>query len=86
MTAPNLDPCHLTNAQVEAITVFARALPPVIHRIPHIKKNHHPDDIVELTRDLRMSVKDSARKLQTSNLRRIAERAGGGHVAVSPSK
>ena len=86
MTARNLDPGHLTDAQVEAITVFARALPPVKDRVTHIKKNHHPDDVVELTRHLRMLVKDSARKLHTSNLRRIAERAGGRDVAESPSK
>jgi len=86
MTARNLDPSHLTDAQVEAITVFARALPPVKDRVTHIKKNHHPDDVVELTRQLRMLVKDSARKLHTSNVRRIAECAGGSDLADSPSK
>ena len=69
MTARNLDPGHLTDAQVEAITVFARALPPVKDRVTHIKKNHHPDTVVEVTRHLRMLVKDLARKLHTSNLR-----------------
>ena len=86
ITAPNLDPGHLTDAQVEAITDFARALPPVKDRVTHIKKNHYPDDVVELTRHRRMLVKDSARKLHTSNLGRIAERAGGSDVAESPSK
>jgi len=86
MTACNLDPSHLTDAQVEAITVFARALPPMKDRVTHIKKNHNPDEVVELTRHLRMLVQDSATNLHTSNLRRIAERAGGRDVAESPSK
>jgi len=86
MTARNLNPGHLTDVQVEAITVFARALPRVKDRVTHIKKYPHPDDVVELTRRLRMLVKDSARKLHTANLRRIAERAGGRDVAQSPSK
>jgi len=86
MTARNLDPGHLTDAQVEAITVFARALLPVKDPVTNIKKNHHPDDVVELSRHLRMLVKDSARKLHTSNRCRIVERAGGTDVAESPSK
>jgi len=85
MTARNLDPSHLTDAQVEAITVFARALRPVKDRVTHIEKNHHAYDVVELTRHLRMLVRDSAIKLHTSNLRQMAERAGGRHVAESPS-
>jgi len=86
MTARNLDTGHLTEAQGEAITVFARALPPGKDRITHIKKNQHPNDIVELNRHLRMLVKDSPRKLHTSNLHGIAEHAGGRDVAESPSK
>ena len=86
MTALNLDPSYLTDAQVEAISVFVRALPPVKDHVTHIKKNHHPNDVVELSRHLRMLVKDSSRKLHTSNLRRIAELTGGRAVAESPSK
>jgi len=85
MTAHNLDPGHLTDAQVEAITVFARALPPMKDGVTYIKKNDHPDDLVELTRHLGMLVKDSARKLHTSNLGRIGERAVGTDVAESAS-
>jgi len=69
MTARSLDPGHLREAQVEAITVVARALSPVKDRITHISNNHHPDDVVELTCHLRILVRDSARKLDTSNLR-----------------
>jgi len=86
MTARNLDPSHLTDAQVEAITALARALPPVKDRVTQIKKDHHPDDVGELTRPLRRLVKDSARKLHTPNLRQLAERAGGRDVAESRSK
>jgi len=82
MTACNLDPSHLTDTQVEAITLFARALPLVKDWITHIKKTHHLDDAVELTRHLRMLVKDSGRKLETSNLHRIVERAHGRDVAA----
>jgi len=35
MTGRNLDPSHLTNAQVEAITVFAGALPPIKTRVTY---------------------------------------------------
>jgi len=72
MIARNLDPSHLTDAQVEAITVFTCALPSVKNCVTDIKKNHHPDDVVELTRHLRMLGRDSARKLDTPNLRRIS--------------
>ena len=85
MTARNLDPGHLTNTQVDAITVFARSLSPVKERLALIKKKHHADDVEELSRRLRMLVKDSARKLHTSNLRRMAERAGRKIVAESLS-
>jgi len=86
MTARNLDPGHLTDAQVEAITLFARPLPPMKDRVTHINQNHHPDDVVELSRHLRMLVKDSGRKLHSSNLGRISERPGGKDLAESPSK
>ena len=83
MTARNLDPGHWTGAQVEQITVFARALPVVKDRVTRRKKNHHPDEVVELTRHLGMLVKHSATKLHTSYHCRIAEPAGGRDVAES---
>ena len=85
MTAHKLDPGHLTNSQVDAVTVFARSLSPVKARLALIKKKHHADDLGELSRRLRMLVKDAARKLHTSNLRRIVERASR-KVAKSPIK
>ena len=87
MTARKLDPGHLTDTQVDAITVFARALMPVKDQVVLIKKKHHPDDVKEFTRQLRMLVKDSARELHTSNLPRLAAaRPGGRDIAESPSK
>ena len=86
MTAHNLDPGHLTNTQVDAITVFACSLSPVEERLALIKKKHHADDVEELSRRLRMLGNLAARKLHTSNLRRMAEGAGRKNVAESPSK
>jgi len=86
MTARNLEPGHLTEAPVAVNTVFAGALPLVKDRVTHIKKNHHSDDVVELTHYLRMLVTDSARILHTSNRRRITERTGGRDVAECLSK
>jgi len=74
MKARNLDPHHMTDAQGEGIIGFPHALLPVKDRVIHIKKHHHPDDILELTRHLTMLVEDLARELQTPNLRRITER------------
>jgi len=86
ITARNRDPGHLTDTQVEAITVLSCAFPPVRDGVTHIKTNHHPDDVVERTRRLRRLVKYSARKLQMSNLCRHTERAGGRDLAESPSR
>ena len=68
MTAGNLDPGHLTNTEVDAITVVAHSLSPVKERLALIRKKHHADDVKELSRRLRMLVKDKTRKLHTSNL------------------
>ena len=86
MTAHNLDPGPLTNTQVDAITVFARSLSAVKERLALIKKKHHTDDVKELSRRLSMLVKDLARTLHTSNLRRMAELAHCKKVAESLSK
>jgi len=86
MTARNLDPGRLTDTQVGAITVFACALPLVKDRVTLIKKKDQADDVGELTRHLRMLVKDSAKKLHTSNLRQIMARAAVRDVAESLSQ
>ena len=87
MTARNLDPGYRTDTQVDAITVFTGAHTPMKDQLVLIKKKHLPDDVKELTCQLRMLVKDSARKLNTSNLRRLAAaRPRGTDIAESPSK
>jgi len=81
-----LDPGCLTKSQVDSIISLARGLSPVRERIELIKRQHHTDDVWELIRHLKILVKDSAKKLQTSNERQRAERDGRGDVAEPPSK
>ena len=76
----------MTDTEGDAITVFARALTQVKDRVALIEKKHHTDDVRELTHQLRMLLKDSARKLLTSNLRPIAPRDRSRLIAESPSK
>ena len=52
MTAPNLDPGHLTNTQVDAITVFTHSLSPMKEHLALIKEKHHVDNVEELSRRL----------------------------------
>jgi len=47
----------------------ARNLSPVKEGIELIKSQHHPDDVAEFIRHLKILVNDSAKKLQTSNER-----------------
>ena len=79
-----LDPGRLTESQVDSIISFARSLSPVKERIEVIKSQHHPDDVAEFIRHLKIVVKDSAKKLRTSNERQKPGRDLGGHVAEPP--
>jgi len=81
-----LDPGRLTESQVDSIISFARSLSPVKERIEFIKHHHHADNVWELIQHLKILVKDSAKKLQTSNDRQLAERDGRGDLAAPPSK
>jgi len=81
-----LDPGRLTESQVDSIKSFARGLSPVKEPIEFIKHHHHADHVWELIQDLKILVKDSAKKLQTSNERQRAEQHGRGDVAEPPSK
>jgi hypothetical protein len=81
-----LDPGRLTESQVDSIISFARGLSPVKERIELIKRQHHADDVWELIRHLKILVKDSAKKLQTSNERQRAERDDHGDIAEPPSR
>jgi len=76
-----LDPGRLTESQVDSIVSFARSLLPVKERIELIKSHHYPDDVREFIRHLKILVKDSAKKRQTSNQRQKAGRDLRGDVA-----
>ena len=87
MTASNHDPGHLTDIQVDAITVLGLALTPVKDHVVLIKQKHHLDHVKELTRQVKMLVNDSARKLHTSNLCQLAAaHPGGGDIVKSARK
>jgi len=66
--------------------VFAPTLSPVKERIELIKSQHHPHDVGEFIRHLKILVKDSAKKLQMSNERQKAGRDLRGDVAEPPGK
>jgi len=70
---------------IEVILDFASSLPPVKSQIEFVKKNHHADDVREVSRQLRILVKDTAKKLRTAMEHDYAEWAGD-EVAGPPSK
>lgn len=84
--ARSLDPAHLNDSHVKTIVLFARSLPPIHERAALIKNKHRAEDLDELNHHLRVLVRDTAKKLQTSLDRQTAERLGGGEVAGPPSK
>ena len=79
-TAHPLDPGRPTESHVDSTTSFAHSLSPVKERIELIKYKYHADDVWELIRHLKILIKDSAKKLQTSNERQRAEREGRGDI------
>jgi len=86
MIARHLDPGRLTETQVDSILLFARGLSPVKERIELIKCQHHADDLLELNRHLKILVRDSGKKLQTTKERQRAGRDGRRDVTEPPSK
>jgi len=66
--------------------LFAHSLSPVKERIELIKSQHHPDDVGEFIRHLKVLVKDSAKKLHMSNERQKAGRDLRDNVAEPPAK
>jgi len=64
---------------------FTSSLPPVKSHIEFVKKNHRADDVREVSRQLRILVKNTAKKLQTAMEYDYAERAGH-EVAGPPSQ
>jgi len=81
-----LDPGCLTESQVDSIVSFPRSHLPVKERIEYIKSQRHPDDVGEFIHHLNILVKDSAKKMQTSNERQKAGRDLHGDVAEPPGK
>jgi len=79
-----LDPGRLTESHADSIISFARSLSLVKERIELIKGEHHADDVWELIRHLKILVKDSAKKLQTSTECQRAEGEGCGDIAEPP--
>jgi len=86
MIARHLDPGRLTETLVDSILLFACGLSPVKERIELIKCQHHAEDLLELNRHLKILVRDSGKKLQTTKERQRAGRDGRGDVAEPPSK
>ena len=63
---------------------FASSLPPVKSQIQVVKENHPADDVRDVSRQLRILVKDTAKKLRTAIQHDYAGRAGDeidGHLS-----
>jgi len=86
MIARHVDPGRLTETQADSILLFARGLSPVKERIELMKRQHDADDPLEQNRHLKILVRDSGKKLQTTKERQRAGRDGGGDVTEPLSK
>jgi len=86
MIARHLDPDRLTKTQVDSILLFARGLSPVKERIELIKRQDHADYLLELDWHLKILVRDSGKKLQTTKECQRAGRDGFSDVTEPPSK
>jgi len=64
---------------------FASYLPPVKSQIEFVKQNHSAEEVKEVSRQLRILVKDTPKKLRMAMEHDYAERAGD-EVAGPPSK
>jgi len=64
---------------------FASSLPAVKSQNEFVKKNHRADDVLEVSRQLQILVKDTGKKLRTAMEHDYAELAGD-EVAGRPSK
>jgi len=60
---------------MDSVLSFARSLMLVKGRIKLIKTNHRPEDVDEVERQIRVLVRDTAKKVQATNDRLHAERA-----------
>jgi len=75
ITVLRWNPTSLTGTQMDWVLSLARSLTPVKSRIKLIKTNHRPEDVDEVKRQIRVLVRDTAKKLQETNDRLDAERA-----------
>jgi len=74
ITVLGWNPTTLTGTQMDSVLSFARSLTPVKGRIKLIKTNHRPEDVDEGESQIRVLVRDRAKKLQATNDRLHAER------------
>jgi len=76
-TSPVLgwNPTSLTGTQMDSGLSFAGSLTPVKGRIKLIKTHHCPEDVDEVESQIRVLVRDTAKKLQGTNDRLHAEPA-----------
>jgi len=86
MIAHHLDPGRLTETQVDSILLLTCGLSPVKERIELIKRQHQADNLVELNQHLKIPVRDSGKKVQTTKERQRAGRDGHGEVTEPLSK
>jgi len=74
ITVHGWNPTSLTGTQMDSVLSFARSLTPVKGRIKLIKTKHRPEDVNEVERQIRVLVRDTAKRLQATNDRLHAER------------
>ena len=74
ITVLGWNPTSLTGSKMDSVLSFARSLTPVKGRIKLIKTNHRPEDVDEVERQIRVLVRNTAKKLQATNNRLHAER------------
>jgi hypothetical protein len=74
ITVLEWNPTSLTASQLDTVLSFARSLSPVKGRIKLIKTKHRPEDVDEVERQIKVLVRDTAKKLQATNDRLHAER------------
>jgi len=67
------NPTSLTGTQMDTVLSCARSLTPVKGRIKLIKTKHRPKDVDKVERQIRVLVRDTAKKLQATNERLHAE-------------
>ena len=86
MQARWFDPGRLTAAQFTSIFDCTSSLNPVQLRIKLIKPKQYSDDVKEVYPQLRILVRDTAKKPQTAMESEKAKHSGNGNVTEPASK